>query len=134
METRTRAPLVLFLVGGGGCEYSGWRMDLAPWYQRSSHSVAQSAASFLNGGPLMATTSRSGLEVLRLPELLVLIQRTAEWARNRPVLNPREAMVVCASEGSAIGRALRRVEPKWRKPGDVEADFFALYDASRSKV
>ena len=41
----------------------------------------------------MATTSSSGLEVLRLPELLVLIKRTAEWARNRRVLNPREAMV-----------------------------------------
>ena len=41
----------------------------------------------------MATTSRSVLEVLRLPELLVLIKRTAEWARNRRVLNPREAMV-----------------------------------------
>jgi len=63
METRTRAPIVLFLVGGGV-----WRMDLAPWYQEEqSHTAAQSAASFLNGGPLMATTSRSGLEVLRLP-------------------------------------------------------------------
>ena len=41
----------------------------------------------------MATTSLGGLEVLRLPELLVLIKRTAEWARNRRVLNPREAMV-----------------------------------------
>jgi hypothetical protein len=41
----------------------------------------------------MATTSLRGLEVLRLPELLVLIKRTAEWARNRRVLNPREAMV-----------------------------------------
>jgi hypothetical protein len=29
---------------------------------------------------------------------------------------------------------LRRAEPKWRKPGDVEAAFFALYDALRSKM
>jgi hypothetical protein len=41
----------------------------------------------------MATTSRSGLELLRLSELLVLIKRTAERARDRRVLNPREAMV-----------------------------------------
>jgi len=140
METRTRAPLVLFLVGGGV-----WRMDLAPWYQEEqSHTVAQSAASFLNGGPLMATTSRSGLEVLRLPELLVLIKRTAEWARNRRVLNTREAMVpgevkdaeilYARARAWPLGEPQRRAEPKWRKPGDVEAAFFALYDTLRSRM
>ena len=87
----------------------------------------------------MATTSLRGLEVLRLPELLVLIKRTAEWARNRRVLNPREAMVpdevkeakVLYARAMAwpLGEPLRRAEPKWRKPGDVEAAFFALYDA-----
>jgi hypothetical protein len=58
-----------------------------------SDTVVQSAASFFNGGLGMATTSLGGFKVLRLPELLVLIKGTAEWARNRRVLNPREAMV-----------------------------------------
>jgi hypothetical protein len=92
----------------------------------------------------MATTSRSGLEVLRLPELLVLIKRTAEWARNRRVLNPREAMVpdevkeaevlYARARAWPLEEPLRRAEPKWQKPGDVEAAFFALYDALRSKM
>jgi hypothetical protein len=92
----------------------------------------------------MATTSRSGLEVLRLPELLVLIKRTAEWARNRRVLNPREAMVpgevkdaeilYARARAWPLGERQRRAEPKWRKPGDVEAAFFALYDTLRSRV
>jgi len=92
----------------------------------------------------MATTSRSGVEVLRLPELLGLIKRTAEGARNRRVLNPRQAMVpdevkdaeilYARARAWPLGEALRRAEPKWRKPGDVEASFFALYDALRSRI
>jgi hypothetical protein len=92
----------------------------------------------------MATASLSGVEVLRLPELLVLIKRTAEWARNRRVLNPREAMVpdevkeakvlYARARAWPLGKPLRRAEPKWQKPGDVEAAFFALYDALRSKM
>lgn len=110
--------------------------------EEHSHTVAQTDASYLNGGPLMATTSHSGLEVLRLPELLVLIKRTAEWARNRRVLNPRKAMVpdevkdaeilYARARAWPLGEPLRRAEPKWRKPGDVEAAFFALYEALRS--
>jgi hypothetical protein len=92
----------------------------------------------------MATTSLSGLEVLRLPELLVLIKRTAEWARNRRVLNPRQAMVAdevkeaevlyARARAWPLEEPLRRAEPKWQKPGDVEAAFFALYDALDSKM
>jgi hypothetical protein len=92
----------------------------------------------------MATTSLRGLEVLRLPELLVLIKRTAEWARNRRVLNPREAMVpdevkeakvlYARARAWPLEEPLRRAEPQWRKPGDVEAAFFALYDALRSSM
>jgi hypothetical protein len=33
-----------------------------------------------------------------------------------------------------LGETQRRGEPKWRKPGDVEAAFFALYDALRSQT
>jgi hypothetical protein len=125
METIILVPLVLFLVGGGG------RQCKVP-------------LQFFSGGLLMATTSRRGLEVLRLPELLVLIKRTAEWARNRRVLNPREAMVpdevkeardlYARARAWPLGEPLRRAEPKWRKPGDVEAAFFALYDALRSRM
>ena len=92
----------------------------------------------------MATTALSGLEVLRLPELLVLIKRTAEWARNRRVLNPGQAMVpdevkeaevlYARARAWPLGKPLRRAEPKWQKPGDVEAAFFALHDALRSKM
>ena len=92
----------------------------------------------------MATASLSGLEGLRLPELLVLIKRTAEWARNRRVHNPHEAIVpdevkeakvlYARARAWPFGEPLRRAEPKWRKPGDVEASFFALYEALRSKM
>ena len=92
----------------------------------------------------MATTSLAGLEILRLPELLVLIKRTAEWARNRRVLNPREAMLpdevkeaeilYARARAWPLTEPVRRAEPKWRKPGDVEAAFFALYDALGSKM
>jgi hypothetical protein len=92
----------------------------------------------------MATTTLRGLEVLRLPELLVLIKRTAEWARNRRALNPREAMVpdevkeakvlYARARAWPLREPLRRAEPKWQKPGDVEAAFFALYDALRAKT
>ena len=140
MEPTILVPLVLFLVGGAGRQCSRRRREerhLA--VKRNSDTVVQSALHFFNGGLLMATTSLRGLEVLRLPELLVLIKRTAEWARNRRVLNPREAMVpdevkeakVLYARAMAwpLGEPLRRAEPKWRKPGDVEAAFFALYDA-----
>jgi hypothetical protein len=89
----------------------------------------------------MATASLSGLQALRLPDLLVLIKRTAEWARNLRVQNRREAMVPDEVQQAkalyARARAwpltdpLQRAEPKWRKPGDVEAAFFALYDGLR---
>jgi hypothetical protein len=92
----------------------------------------------------MATASPSGLEVLRLPELLVLVRRTADWARNRRVLNPREAIVpdevqeakvlYARARAWPLGEPQRRAEPKWQKPGDIEATFFALYDALRSKM
>jgi hypothetical protein len=92
----------------------------------------------------MTTVSPSGLEVLRLPELLVLIKRTAEWARNNRVLNPREAIVPAELQEAKVlyararawplGEPQRRAEPKWRKSGDVEAAFFALYDALRSRM
>ena len=92
----------------------------------------------------MATASLGGLEVLRLPELLVLIKRTAEWARNRRVLNPHEAIVpdevqeakvlYARARAWPLGAPQRRGEPIWRKPGDVEAAFFALYDALRLKM
>ena len=92
----------------------------------------------------MATTTLSGLPVLRLPDLLVLIKRTAERARNLRLQNLAAAMipdeVQQAKELFARARAwplhepLLRAEPKWRKPGDVEAAFFALYDALRSQM
>ena len=92
----------------------------------------------------MATASLSGLEGSRLPELLVLIKQTAEWARNRRVLNPREAMVpdevkdaeilYARARAWPLGEPLRRAEPKWRKPGDVKAAFFALHEALRSRM
>ena len=76
----------------------------------------------------MATTSLSGLEVLRLPELLVLIKRTAEWARNLRVLNPSETMVAdevkeakvlyARARAWPLGEPLQRAEPKWQKPGE----------------
>jgi hypothetical protein len=33
-----------------------------------------------------------------------------------------------------LGEPLRRAEPKWRKPGDVETAFFAVYEALRSRM
>lgn len=90
----------------------------------------------------MATASRSGLQALRLPDLLALIKRTAERARNLRVQNPCEAMVpdevqqaktlYAQARAWPLNEALQRAEPKWRKPGDVEAAFFALYDGLRS--
>ena len=92
----------------------------------------------------MATASIGDLEGLRLPDLLVLIKQTAECARSRRVLDPRAAVVpdevlqakVLYTRARAwlLGESPRRVEPKWRRPGDVEAAFFALYDALRSQI
>jgi hypothetical protein len=92
----------------------------------------------------MATASLSGLEVLRLPDLLILVRQTAESARSRRVLDPRarmipdevmEAKILYARARTWIaGETQRRAEPKWRRPGEVEAAFFALYDALRSQI
>lgn len=90
------------------------------------------------------TTSLSGLEGLRLPDLLVLIKQMAERARNRRLLSPRAAMdrdeileatlLYKRAKAWLLGEPHARVEPKWRKPGDVEAAFFALYEALRAHV
>jgi hypothetical protein len=92
----------------------------------------------------MATAVIGGLEGLRLADLLVLIKQTAECARVRRVLDPRAAIVpdevleatVLYTRARAwlLGESPRRVEPKWRRPGDVEAAFFALYDALRRQT
>jgi hypothetical protein len=92
----------------------------------------------------MATAPIGGLEGMRLPDLLVLIKQTAEWARNRRVLDPRAAIVpdeilqakVLYTRARAwlLGESPRRAEPKWRRLGEVEAAFFALYDALRSQI
>jgi hypothetical protein len=92
----------------------------------------------------MATASLSGLQVLRLPDLLVLIKRTADWARKLRVQNAREVMVpgevqeakvlYARARAWPLSEPLQRAEPKWRRPGDVEAAFFALYDALRSQM
>jgi len=92
----------------------------------------------------MAIASINGPEVLRLPDLLLLVKQTAERARNCRVLNPRALMVpdevleakVLYAQARAwpLREPQRRAEPKWRRPGDVEAAFFALYDALRSHI
>lgn len=92
----------------------------------------------------MATASIGSLEGLRLPDLLVLIKQTAECARSQRVRNPRATIVndevqqakVLFTRARAwlLGVSPRRAEPKWQKPGDVEAAFFALYDAVRSQI
>jgi hypothetical protein len=89
----------------------------------------------------MAMSSLNSKEALRLPDLLVLVKQTAECARNHRVLDSRAAMVpdevleakVLHARARAwlLGQPQRRAEPKWRGPGDVEAAFFALYDALR---
>ncbi len=92
----------------------------------------------------MATAPIGGLESLRLPDLLVLVRQTAEWARNRRVLDPRAAIVpdeilqakilYTRARAWLLGTSPRRVEPRWRRPGDMEAAFFALYEALRSQL
>jgi hypothetical protein len=92
----------------------------------------------------MATASLSGLEVLRLPDLLVLVKQTAERARSRRVLDSSAIMIPDELTKAKIlfararawieGETQRRAEPKWRGLGDVEAAFFALYDALRSQI
>jgi hypothetical protein len=130
-----------------------WWLGIFPLAQGLTHSrcqegylreVAQSAASFPTGGLPMATASIGGLEGLRLPDLLVLIKQTAECARSQRVLNPRATMVndeiqqakdlFTRARAWLLGVSPRRAEPKWRRPGDVEAAFFALYDALRSQI
>jgi hypothetical protein len=92
----------------------------------------------------MATAFIGGLESLRLPDLLDLLKQTAERARSRRVRDPRavieadevvQAKVLYTRARSwLLGKSPQRVEPKWRRLGDVEAAFFALYDALRSQV
>ena len=92
----------------------------------------------------MATASIGGLEGLRLSDLLVLIKQTAECARNSRVRDPRAAIgpdevlqakvLYTRARAWLLGESPRRAEPKWRRPGDVEAAFFALYDALRSQT
>jgi hypothetical protein len=92
----------------------------------------------------MTTTSIGSLDGLGLHDLLLLVKQTAERARNSRVLNPRAAMVpdelmeakvLCArARAWPLGEPQRRAEPRWRRPGDVEATFFALYDALRFHI
>jgi len=92
----------------------------------------------------MATASPGGLEGLRLADLLVLVKQTAEQARNLRVHNPCAAMVpeevlkatvlYARARVWLLGKSYRRAEPKWRRPGDIEAAFFALYDALGSQI
>ena len=92
----------------------------------------------------MATTALSSLQVLRLPDLLVLVKRTAEWARTLRLQNLSAAMIpdevqqakalFARARAWPLNEPLLRAEPKWQKPGDVEAAFFALYDALRSQM
>jgi len=92
----------------------------------------------------MATATLSGLEVLRLPDLLVLVKQTAERARSRRVLDPSAVMIpdevmeakilYARARAWIVGETQRRVEPRWRGLGDVEATFFALYDVLRSQI
>ena len=92
----------------------------------------------------MATASLSGLEGSRLSDLLLLVKQTAECARNRRVLNPSAAMgqdevmeakvLYERARAWPQGKPQWRAEPKWRRPGDVEGAFFALYDALRSQI
>jgi hypothetical protein len=106
--------------------------------------LAHSAGSFLNGGQPMATASISGLDDLGLQDLLVLVKQTAERARNSRVLDPQAAMapdevmeakfLYTRARAWPLREPQRRAEPKWRTPGDVEATFFALYDALRSHI
>ena len=90
----------------------------------------------------MAAASISGVDGVGLQDLLVLVKQTAERARKCRVLNPQAAMVpnevmeakvLCArARAWPLREPQRRAEPKWRRPGDVEATFFVLLDALRS--
>jgi hypothetical protein len=92
----------------------------------------------------MAIATLSGLEVLRLPDLLVLVKQTAECARSRRVLDPRAIMIpdevteakilYARARAWIVGESQRRAEPKWQRLGDLEAAFFALYDGLRSQI
>ena len=96
------------------------------------------------GGLPMATSSLSSLGGLFFADLLVLVKQTAEQARTLRVHNPCAAMapeevlkatvLYAKARGWLVGENHRRAEPKWRSPGDVEAAFFALYDALRSQI
>jgi hypothetical protein len=90
----------------------------------------------------MATASIGGLDGLGLHDLLSLVKQTAERARKHRVLNPQAAMVpdevmeakvlYARARAWPLGESHLRAEPKWRRPGDVEATFFVLFDALRS--
>jgi hypothetical protein len=92
----------------------------------------------------MATTSISGLDGVGLQDLLVLVKQTAERARKCRMLNPQAVMIpdelieakvlYARARAWPLGEPQRRAEPKWRRPGDVEATFFVLFDALRSHV
>ena len=145
METTLIVLLIVFLLGGGGWGYSRWRRD---YYlisaKRNTRVKSRRVPSFPNGGLSMATASLSGLEVLRLPDLLVLIKQTAERARSRHVLDPSAVMIpdeimetkilYARARAWLLGMSPQRAEPRWRRPGDMEAAFFALYDALRSQI
>ncbi len=89
----------------------------------------------------MATASISDLDGVGLQDLLVLVKQTAERARKCRVRNPQAAMVAdevmeakvlyARARAWLLGEPQRRAEPKWRRPGDVEATFFVLFDALR---
>lgn len=90
----------------------------------------------------MATASISSLDGLGLQDLLVLVKQTAESARKCRVLNPQAAMVpdevmeakvlYARARAWPLQEPQLRAEPQWRKPGDMEATFFVLFDALRS--
>ncbi len=92
----------------------------------------------------MATASLGTLEAVRLPDLLVLIKQTAESTRSRRMLDPCAEIlndeVVPAralytrARAWLLGASPRRAEPRWRRLGDMEAAFFALYDTLRSQI
>lgn len=90
----------------------------------------------------MATASISGMDGVGLQDLLVLVKQTAERARKCRLFNPQAAMVLdevieakvlyARARAWPKGEPQRRAEPKWQRPGDVEATFFVLFDALRS--
>jgi len=90
----------------------------------------------------MATASISGMDGVGLQDLLVLVKQTAERARKSRVLNPQAAIVpdevmeakvlYARARAWPLQEPQQRAEPQWRKPGDMEATFFVLFDTLRS--